>query len=102
MAATSYAHIELRDGVPWITGTQIKVVEIAMDRVYGGWTGAEIQANEPSLTLGQIYSALAYYYDHKDDIDREIARRKQKYEEIRAHTPQPPTLATLRAKRQHA
>ena len=27
----------------------------------------------PHLTLGQIYSALAYYWDHKEELDRRMA-----------------------------
>lgn len=102
MARTEYAHIELRDGVPWIAGTQIKVVEIAMDRHYGGWSGPTIQENDPSLSLGQIYSALAYYFDHKNEMDRDIEARAQKADRIRASLPEPPSLADLRAMRRRA
>jgi uncharacterized protein (DUF433 family) len=83
MESTGYHHIELRDGEPWILGTQIKVVEIAEDLVKGKWDGQRIHRNYPWITLPQIYSALAYYYDHKDEIDAEIERRTRYSEEMR-------------------
>lgn len=37
-----------------------------------GSTPEEIQIKLPHLNLAQIYDALSYYYDHKDEIDRDI------------------------------
>lgn len=37
-----------------------------------GSTPEEIQIKLPHLTLGQIYNALSYYYDYKDEIDQDI------------------------------
>jgi hypothetical protein len=40
---TSYPHIELRaDGKPWLVGTQIKVIEVALDRLAHHWDADEI------------------------------------------------------------
>ena len=33
------------------------------------------QVQHPYLTLGQIYSALAYYWDHREELDQDIERR---------------------------
>jgi len=33
--------------------------------------------------LGQIHSALSYYWDHKEGLDRDIERRMERVEEIR-------------------
>lgn len=76
MASTGYHHIELRDDVPWIRDTQIKVIEIAED-VSSGWDGLMIHQNYPWISLPQIYSAFAYYFEHKDGLDQELARREQ-------------------------
>ena len=32
------------------------------------------------LTLAQVYSALAYYYDHQTAVDRQIEAERQRYE----------------------
>jgi hypothetical protein len=34
--------------------------------------------------LPQIYSALAYYFEHKDEIDADMERRERYAEEMRA------------------
>jgi len=37
-----------------------------------GFTPEEIQIKLPHLNLAQIYDALSYYYDFKDEIDHDI------------------------------
>ncbi len=74
MATVEYAHISFSaDNVATITGTRTKVRMIAMDHIANDWDSIEIQRQHPQLTLGQIHSALAYYYDHKTEMDAEIA-----------------------------
>jgi uncharacterized protein (DUF433 family) len=66
MATVGYPHIEVRGtGVPYLAGTQTKVVEIALDRIVHHWDAEEIHRQHPHLALGQIYAALAYYSDPK-------------------------------------
>jgi uncharacterized protein (DUF433 family) len=85
VAAVSYAHIELNaDGEPIITGTRIKVRMIALDQIAHGWSAEDIQEHHPDLTLGQIHSALAYYSDHKQQMDRDIMQRHKRVQELRA------------------
>jgi len=74
--ATKYAHIEIdANGVPIIAGTKTKVVELVMERMADGSSAEQLHAEHPYLSLGQIYSALAYYADHKKELDADIARR---------------------------
>lgn len=37
----------------------------------------------PYLTMGQIHSALAYYYDHEDELNKDIERRLQSILQLR-------------------
>lgn len=61
---TGYKHIILNEKkVPIIAGTKMKVLEIILDKIAYGWSPEELQYQHPHLTLGQIYSALAYYSD---------------------------------------
>jgi uncharacterized protein (DUF433 family) len=85
VSTVSYAHIE-RDarGEPIIVGTRIKVRLIALDEMAHGWTAEEIQQHHPDLTLGQVHSALAFYHDHKEEMDRDIAERHERVETLRA------------------
>lgn len=90
--ATTYAHIVINEaGVPLIEGTTTKVVELVLDVLAYGWSPDEIQFQHPHLTLGQIHSALAYYWDHKEELDRDIERRAERVEEIRREIGPVPT-----------
>jgi uncharacterized protein (DUF433 family) len=84
MATVDYAHISLNSaGVPILTGTRTKVVEIVLDHLAHGSDAREIHREFPHLALGAIYSALAYYYDHQAEMDADIARRLQKVDKIK-------------------
>jgi len=73
-AQTEYVHIVCTPGVvgsePRIAGHRIRVRDIVAARDLGGLTPEEIAASVyPELTLAEVYSALAYYEDHHDEID---------------------------------
>jgi uncharacterized protein (DUF433 family) len=96
---TSYAHIEIRpDGKAWLIGTQTKVLEVALNRIAHHWDGDEIQRGLPFLTLGQIYSCLAYYYDHQAEMDHIIEEQLKFVERSRAQAGESILKAKLRAK----
>jgi uncharacterized protein (DUF433 family) len=59
-------------GVPWITGTKVKVTEIVLDKIAYGSNPEEVHFQHPHLSLAQIHAALAYYYEHQDDLDRQM------------------------------
>jgi len=50
-------------------------------------TPAEIVATYPTITLAQVHAALAYYYDHRDEIQAEIEEERRFVEELRAGQP---------------
>ncbi len=96
---TAYPHIEKRqDGKAWLIGTQIKVLEVALDRIAYHWDGDEIQRQHPHLTLGQIYSCLAYYYDHQAELDQVIEEQLQSIKRLRAQQGESALQAKLKAK----
>jgi uncharacterized protein (DUF433 family) len=81
LTRTPYAHIILReDGVPIIEGTTTKVIEVVVEKLAYGWSPEEIRYQHPYLSLGQVYSALAYYADHTKTIDDEIEDDLHDYE----------------------
>jgi uncharacterized protein (DUF433 family) len=98
MSTVDYAHISLdSENVPILTGTRIKVVEIVLDHLADGSNAEEIHREYPWLSLGQIHSALGFYYDHKEEVDRDIARRLEKVEEIKARWVDSPLAKKLKA-----
>ena len=60
-------------GAPVVAGTRIRVSHIAYRYERERQSPDEIVQAYPHLTLAQVHAALAYYYSHRDAIDREIA-----------------------------
>src|SRR4030095_10741462 len=76
MAAVVSTLIELDErGVAWITGTKVKVIEVAIDKLAHGSSPEEMHFQYPHLALAQIHAALAYYYEHQAEFDAEITRQ---------------------------
>jgi uncharacterized protein (DUF433 family) len=97
MAFAAIEHIEVdENGVARIAGSRIKVRFIAVERTHQGLTPEEIQAAHSHLSLAQVYAALAYYYDHKEQIDADIERANRLYEEMRAQAPPSPVAKRFR------
>jgi uncharacterized protein (DUF433 family) len=95
-----YQHIVLNDlGVPFIAGTTMKVIELVLDHAAYGWSAEELRFQHPQLLLGQIHSALTYYWEHKDALDADIAQRQARVAELRRTTPVPPLVNRLRAQK---
>jgi uncharacterized protein (DUF433 family) len=73
MRTAGYAHIGRKpSGTPIIKGTRISVARIALNHVLQRYRPEDIPAQYPGLTLGEVFSALAFYYDHKQEMDRLI------------------------------
>ncbi|MBI3799634.1 MAG: DUF433 domain-containing protein [Deltaproteobacteria bacterium] len=70
-------------GKPIITGTRVSVWAIA------GWSCKGYSAEKiqreiyPSLGLAEIYDALSYFHDHKEGIDRQLAKNSLSSREAR-------------------
>lgn len=82
VAAPIHPYIEQRPGVcggePVIVGTRLTV------RLIAGWhkmdkTADEIVAMYPNVNHAQVYDALSYYYDHKDEIERSMQENTEAY-----------------------
>ncbi|MBW1695431.1 MAG: DUF433 domain-containing protein [Deltaproteobacteria bacterium] len=99
IAKTKYEHIVLDDkGVPFIEGTNMKVVELILEKTAYGWSPEELHFQHPYLNLGQIYSALAYYWDHKEALDQDIEERLKLVNQIQKETGRTPLEDRLKSK----
>lgn len=82
-------HIEITPGLaggkPQIAGRRITVQNIAIRHEYMGLSADEIAA-EHDLSLADVYAALAYYFDHREDIERQMAEDENFVEMLRAQT----------------
>ena len=87
LTATRYEHIVLDEqGVPRIAGTRLRAIDLVEAKHANGWTPEQIHDQHPELTLGQIYSALAYYWDHQQELDAAIAARREELEQLKRQT----------------
>jgi uncharacterized protein (DUF433 family) len=90
MKPTTINHIEsdpaVCGGKPCIAGTRIRVQDIYVWHEVQGKTPDDIASDFPQLTLADVYAALAYYWDNREEIgkqmkesERLVASMKQKY-----------------------
>jgi len=99
LAETGYEHIVLDPrGIARIAGTTMKVVELVTARTAYGWSPEELHFQFPHLSLGQIHSALAYYWDHQAEMDRDIVGRRAAVDRLQQQTPDAPLRARLRGR----
>src|SRR5438067_10282571 len=83
-------------GVPWLTGTNTKVLEVILDHLAHGSSPEEIHFQHPHLSLAQIHAALSYYYDHQQEIDAYIEQQLKWVEAMAAQAGDSPVRQRLR------
>ncbi len=59
-------------GKPCIAGTRIRVQDIYVWHELQSRSPEEIVSDFPQLTLADVHAALAYYFDHREEIQREM------------------------------
>lgn len=83
-------HIEVDEGVrggkPCLTGTRISVSDVVIWHLRMGQSLDEIAAHR-NLSLAGLYAAIAYYYDHKEEIDNMIEEERIFYETMKKTAP---------------
>jgi uncharacterized protein (DUF433 family) len=68
-AAIGYPHLTTADdGSIRIGNSRYKVLHLAGEHYHYGWTAEELLRQHPDLRPEEVYSALAYFYDHYDDL----------------------------------
>ena len=70
-------------GKPCIAGTRVWVWDVA-SLSQAGQSPDEILAHYPHLTLADVYAALAYYYDNREEIDRQAGEDERLADELLA------------------
>ena len=90
MQAVSTEHIEIssniRGGKLRIVGTRIAVEDVAVMYLKMGYSLMEI-ALKYDLSLASVYAAMAYYFDHRDEIDRRMTEEDEFVEVLKHNHP---------------
>lgn len=78
---------KIAKGSPVISGTRIRVIDIAIEYDRIGLTPDQIIDAHPHLTLKAVHDALSYYYEKRDFFDEEIRKRTKAIEKITREKP---------------
>ncbi|HEY7116493.1 MAG TPA: DUF433 domain-containing protein [Tepidisphaeraceae bacterium] len=98
MTVATIPHVVIDEkGIARVAGSRIRVIDLAMERTGWGMSPEQIHESHPHLTLAQIYAALAYYFDHKAELDAKIEAGRQFAEELRREAGEPDLVKRLRA-----
>jgi len=73
---------KIRKGKPVMTGTTIRVMDIATVKVFHQKEADEI-ADWFDISLPEVYAALSYYYTHKVEVDQDIRNEQQLAEQFK-------------------
>ena len=88
---TSYPHIakdpKVCGGKACIEGTRIRVMDVVAAAEHLALSPDEICDQYPDLTLAQVHSALAYYYDHRDEIRADFEFERSAAERFKSDHP---------------
>ena len=76
-------HEEICRGKPVISGTRIKVSQIAIYVEEMGYGARDIVEVHPHLTLERVHDALSYYYENREEIDRQIAEEDRMIDDMK-------------------
>ncbi|MGH2534409.1 MAG: DUF433 domain-containing protein [Thermomicrobiales bacterium] len=100
MVIVSREHFEVVQGASGpkarIAGHRIRVQDVAIWHEKLGMSADEIVDQFPTITLADVHAALAYYWDHRDEIEAEIAADEAFFAEFRQQYPEGPLQQKLR------
>ena len=70
-----------------VAGHRVRVLDIVSWHEHQGLTPDEIVSHVPSLTLAEVHVALAYYFDHVQEIQAEMREERALAGEARRSHP---------------
>ena len=96
---TVYEHIQVgEDGGASIADSGMKVAQLVTEVMAYGWSPEELHFQHPHLSMGQIHSALAYYWDHRQEIEQQIEGGLEYADQMRQRAGESPLVERLKAK----
>jgi uncharacterized protein (DUF433 family) len=86
MLTTEY--IEKRSGGYYVTGSRVSLASVIFE-FRNGVSPETIRQNFPSLSLAQVYGAIAFYLNHPDESDAYLQSLSEKWKELERMGQQP-------------
>ena len=95
----TYPHIQKTEGAPARLERlpRVRVAQIVMDHIAHGWSAEEICRQHSYLLPVEVYASLAYYFDHQEELDREIRAEWERAEQERAEAAPTPFVLRMKA-----
>jgi uncharacterized protein (DUF433 family) len=74
-------------GKACIATHRVRVLDIVEWHEHQGMSPDEIVSNIPTISLADVHAALAYYFDHVEEIQQEMRAERAHAEEFRRTPP---------------
>lgn len=95
----TYPHIETEgQSVRLRRIPRVRVAQIAMDYLAYGWSVEEMCRQHPYLKPSEAHAAMAYYFDHQDEIDSEIRTEWEQAQQAKSQASPSPFFMRMQAK----
>jgi uncharacterized protein (DUF433 family) len=96
---SAYPHIEKRGTQPACLARvpRVRVAQIAADYLANGWSPDEMCRQHPYLLPAEAQAAMAYYFDHQQEIEAEIEGEWSQVRHFKTSAPRSPFFARMRA-----
>ena len=78
---------EVCGGKPCIAGTRIRVQDIYVWHELQGQSADAIVTRFPQLQMSDIYAALAYYWDNRSELQRQMQEESDFVEQMKRQFP---------------
>lgn len=86
-------YVESRDGGYYIPGSRVSLDSIIHNFLQGASPEA-IRENFPTLSLAQVYGAIAFYLNHPEECEAYLRKQKTRWEELERNA-KPPSAEML-------
>jgi uncharacterized protein (DUF433 family) len=93
MSQTNIEHIvskpDVCGGKPCIADTRIRVQDVYVWHELQGLSADEIVSRFPQLSMADVYAALSHYWDHRDEIQKQMQEETDFVERMKQKHPSP-------------
>jgi uncharacterized protein (DUF433 family) len=97
----AYEYVEEREGSLYVAGSRVSLASIII-AFQEGVSPETIRENYPSLSLAQVYGAIAFYLNHPSEAEVYLTNLQAKWKalEQESHVPPPEMQERVNAARQ--
>jgi uncharacterized protein (DUF433 family) len=84
-------YVERRHGSFYLIGSRVPLA-IIVNEFKNGEPPEAIRSHYPTLSLEQVYGAIAFYLGNKDEVEKDLVERRRIEDEFTRTHPAPPEL----------